>query len=183
MQWWTEGYSWNDIYTLETGAAHEAKGGGKWDNLAGKRIIDFDKENGSLFLIFGDPEATPDYWGDDWNDSPYEHNAGMVYDRYAEGYAEIIVPSRAEAFEPADTRAYDYNSPWCKDDMKKRRVPCLVIKPTPEYKFDEDDFTRALAAEDAIRIYFGDDVIDTLVRAEDAGCHVAAIRLLNKTEQ
>ena len=32
------------------------------------------------------------YYGDDWNDTPYECNAGTVYDEYISGTADLVFP-------------------------------------------------------------------------------------------
>ena len=45
------------------------------------KIIDFDKKGNVVRFYLGE-DVCNDYWGDDWNDAPYEHNAGTVYNRY-----------------------------------------------------------------------------------------------------
>jgi hypothetical protein len=37
-----------------------------------------------------------DFSGDDWDDSPYEHNAGIAYDEYVREYVDVVVPFNME---------------------------------------------------------------------------------------
>ena len=34
---------------------------------------------GNIIKLFLSKTKNKDIWGDDWNDAPYEHNAGEVY--------------------------------------------------------------------------------------------------------
>ena len=45
------------------------------------KLIDFDYRGNVIKLYFGDDNENK-YHGDDWNDIPYEHNAGEVYKEY-----------------------------------------------------------------------------------------------------
>ena len=53
-------------------------------------IIDFERKGNVVRFYIGDTNAN--YHGDDWNDRPYEHNAGTVYDRYIDHYVDIAFP-------------------------------------------------------------------------------------------
>ena len=70
-----------------------------------------------LFEVF----FTSDFenqWGDDWDDAPYEHNAGDPYDDFevdsmiVEGHLEV--PSTGHK-----------NSPWSVRDINKGNMPWL----------------------------------------------------------
>lgn len=51
---------------------------------------EYDPEESSHYAYFT-PIPLEDQWGDDWNDSPYEHNAGYPYDEISKyGEFEII---------------------------------------------------------------------------------------------
>ena len=101
------------------------------------KIIDFFRYGNTVRLYYGEDDCN-DYWGDDWDDAPYEHNAGQVYQRYIQGYVEFTFPLKYSVCEPCD----DYfNSPYSKEDMKNGKVPCLTISTEPE-----------------IKIYFGDNI-------------------------
>lgn len=103
------------------------------------KIIDFVLYGNTLGLYLGEDNFN-DYWGDDWDDAPYEHNAGRVYERYIQGYVEFTFPLKYSVCEACE--GY-FNSPFSKEDMKNRKVPCLTIYTEPE-----------------IKIYFGDNIDD-----------------------
>ena len=80
-------------------------------------------------------------WGDDWNDVPYEHNAGIPYDDIVYGRDEngkVFVESREDfpIYKVYFTPKHDYvrmpedysyggNSPFCVDDINKGAVAWL----------------------------------------------------------
>lgn len=43
------------------------------------KIIDFERKGNLVRFYLGDDDLE-EWYGDDWNDTPYEHNAGQVYD-------------------------------------------------------------------------------------------------------
>ena len=107
------------------------------------------------------PEASTSYYGDDWDDCPYEHNAGPVYEWFEKGEPLIIhFPFDYCVFEPCDGE--QYNSRWCKNDMIDRKVPCLVIVPTTVFAEEKGwhygEFSYWMANNQTIKIYFGDTV-------------------------
>lgn len=101
------------------------------------KIIDFVLYGNTFGLYLGEDNCN-DYWGDDWDDAPYEHNAGQVYKRYTQGYVEFVFPLKYSVCEACN--GY-FNSPFSKEDMMNRKVPCLTISTEPE-----------------IKIYFGDNI-------------------------
>lgn len=101
------------------------------------KVIDF-VLYGNTFRLYLGADDCNDYWGDDWDNVPYEHNAGLVYTRYIQGYVEFAFPLKYSVREAC----YGYsNSPFSKEDMKNRKEPCLTISTEPE-----------------IKIYFGDNI-------------------------
>lgn len=110
------------------------------------KIIDFVKYGNTFSLYLGTDDCE-DYWGDDWNDVPYEHNAEQVYSEYIQGYVEFAFPLKYDVREACD--GY-FNSPFSKEDMKNRKVPCLTIS--------TDIFHNKSTPESKIEIYFGDNI-------------------------
>ena len=109
------------------------------------QIIDFKRKGNVVRFYLG--EKTPDwgwtrpdytrdgktpdwlkpsnrYYGDDWDDRPYEHNAGQVYEEFIKGYKDIAFDFDDLVLEPC-CGAWNCNSRWCKDDMVARRVPSI----------------------------------------------------------
>lgn len=76
-------------------------------------------------------------WGDDWNDAPYEHNAGTPYE-YAVRHAErgekpwlvYRVAWLADLETPADKYRFG-NSPWSVEEINDGDVPWLS---SPSYE-------------------------------------------------
>ena len=119
------------------------------------------------------------YYGDDWDDAPYDCNAGPVYSEFIKGYIDIAFDFDCELLEPEKPITY---KDWSKDDMRDRKVPCLIILtagyeyPETYYKPDENgnfvptfDFFNSLEDNKVAKIYFGDNVqrILDLVERED----------------
>lgn len=142
------------------------------------QIIDFKKKGNIVRFYLGEktedwgwtrPDytrngTTPDwlkpsdrYYGDDWDDRPYEHNAGQVYEEFIKGYKDIAFDFDDLVLEPADN-AWSDNSHWCKDDMVARKVPCIIAVPKEVHQDSWDDAFDTWAGADGIKkYYFGDD--------------------------
>ena len=143
------------------------------------KIIDFEKKGNIVRFYLGEKTEdwgwtradykdwngnTPDwlkpeysYWGDDWDDRPYEHNAGRVSDRFIKGHKDIAFNFDDLVLEPCNG---EWNSPWSKEDMLERRVPCIIVVPKeldPNYYFD-DTFSKWVNHDKIIKYYFGDEL-------------------------
>jgi hypothetical protein len=117
------------------------------------QIIDFKRKGNVVRFYLGD--ATVHYWGDDWNDRPYEHNAGQVYEEFIKGYKDVAFDFDDLVLEPC---CGTYNSRWSKEDMVARRVPCIIAVPKEVHQDSWDDAFDAWAGADGIKkYYFGDD--------------------------
>lgn len=94
-------------------------------------------------------------YGDDWDDAPWDCNAERVYDEFVRGTVDICFPFPVTLLEPVSDWS---SSPRCsKDDMVKRRVPCLLAVPSEIY--DEtpwEGFNYFVAVDGVLKIYFGD---------------------------
>ena len=95
------------------------------------------------------------YYGDDWNDRPYEHNAGKVYDEFVKAYIDVSFDFNSKVLEPRDG---EFNSPYCKDDFVARKVPCLAVYENPSGDDYDNDFRTIVARKDTKKIYFGDSL-------------------------
>ena len=126
----------------------------KQENL---QVIDFEKKGNVIRLYLGSPDCT-DYWGDDWDDSPYDCNAGIVYERFVIDTLDLAIPFDSLVIEPCNGVV---NCGYSKEDMKVRRVPCLLIVPASVTEGKEwvgEDFQYWIGNAQAFRIYFGDDI-------------------------
>ena len=120
------------------------------------QIIDFEKKGNVVRFYLGD--ASQPYWGDDWNDAPYDCNAGTVYEKYIKGYKDIAFPFDDLVLEPCDGTFF--NVDVSKEDMMHRAVPCIIAVPYAVCKdapWDED-FQHWIGAEGVQKYYFGDEI-------------------------
>ena len=58
-----------------------------------------------------------DEWGDDWNDAPYEHNAGEPYHQVC----TLLI--RGDYKTP---RCGHYNSPWSVQQINQQKIPWVT---------------------------------------------------------
>ena len=121
------------------------------------KVIDAELFGNVVRFALAEPSLS-DWHGDDWDDVPYEHNAGGVYEDFVGAYLEVALPLNWVVAEPCDGHA---NSSWSKDDMRDRRVPMVVT-----LEVDDADrwawagcFDTIANCGDCVRVYMG-DVID-----------------------
>lgn len=62
--------------------------------------------DGSCVRFYLGKDDDTDYHGDDWNDRPYDCNAGTVYKEYITGYADLAFPLDSLVLEPCDGVTY-----------------------------------------------------------------------------
>lgn len=142
------------------------------------KIIDFDRKGNTVRFYLGEhtndwgwvnkdylrngeksdwvkPEEK--YYGDDWSDTPYEHNAGTVYDYFVKGTKDIAFNFDDLVLEPCDG-AY-YNSDYSKDDMVDRKIPCIIVVPKDavgDSWEDSFDYWNQIDDPRIKKYYFGD---------------------------
>lgn len=104
-------------------------------------IIDFWKKGNAVRLFLGKNDIQI---GDDWNDTPYEHNAGHVYDEHIEGVVDIYFPVDIDVAEPAD---WCNNSKYCKNDFIYAKTWCIWV---------EDVRWEVEARNKPVPIFFGE---------------------------
>lgn len=77
--------------------------------------------NGIAYFTTAPLTGPQQQWGDDWNDAPYEHNAGTPYDE--EGVTITAIPfMRGDLGEPCDSY---FNSPWSVEQINEGATPWL----------------------------------------------------------
>lgn len=125
------------------------------------KIIDFEKK-GNVVKFFLGRNDLKEWWGDDWDDRPYEHNAGEVYDKFVSAEIDVAFPSNWIVSEPADDYHYNGNSPYCKEDFIKRKAPCIVAyKPQEDEWWCYDEYSTLVSQDNAVKFYFGDKMDNT----------------------
>ena len=142
------------------------------------KIIDFDRKGNVVRFYLGEKTEewgwtnpdykdhkgnTPDwlkpsdiYYGDDWDDAPYDCNAGTVYEQFIKGYKDVAFDFDDCVLEPCD--GVD-NSHYCKDDMVARRVPWLIVVPKDVHEGHYIwSFYDWVGCDRVKRYYFGDEM-------------------------
>lgn len=164
-------------------------------------IIDFSKKGNVIRFYLGEKTEdwgwvnkdfkdyrgeTPDwlkpcdtFYGDDWNDMPYEHNAGTVYEEFIKKFVDVAINYDDLVLEPCEGT---FNSSWCKDDMVARKVPCLIIVPKELRKGHEwnTDFRTWIGVDGITKIYFGDNVEEIIKKLNSHTLQFGVIRDYDK---
>lgn len=120
------------------------------------KIIDFERK-GNIVRFYLGADNCQDYWGDDWNDTPYECNAGRVYERFVLDHKDVAFNFDDLVLEPCDGI---WNSNYCKEDMKNRMVPCLIVVPAKMCIDSVCDSFEKWVCVDGIKKYYFGDMID-----------------------
>lgn len=107
-----------------------------------------------------DQDKYDDIWGDDWNDAPYEHNAGRVYEEYVDKVIDIYFDFDTVILEAENDWIYNGNSPFSKQDFKEGKAPIFVVYwPHENDHWEGNEYHLLIGAKNTNRIfkfYMGD---------------------------
>lgn len=121
------------------------------------KIGDFEKRGNVIRLYFVEDDCN-DYWGDDWDDKPYEHNAGTIYDEFVVGTMDVGFSLEYELIEPADDYRYGGNSPFCKEDFKNTKAPFVIVRLDPD-RSETKNYSDAVVKQDYVfAFHFNDNM-------------------------
>lgn len=84
-------------------------------------LIDVCIRGNGIRLYFG--SAVEPITGDDFDDVPYEHNAGIVYSEYVNFYMDALIPFNWQVTDPAGELDCYTNSQYCRNDFKTGEIP------------------------------------------------------------
>lgn len=107
-------------------------------------IIDFDQKGNVVRFYLG---KNGEQYGDDWDDAPYEDNAGTVYDKFIRGTVDVAFDMSADVYAPNGYECAGYT----KDGMRNRAYPCISVSLK-----DLWGYTRAVMDSESWNIFFGD---------------------------
>lgn len=124
------------------------------------KIIDW-KRKGNVVRYYIGEDNLESWYGDDWDDTPYEHNAEEVYDEFVIGYKDVAYPFDSIVLEPCDGTI---NSVYCKDDMVARQVPIIIVANGIDDSIWNDNFSYVNGFDNVKRVYMGDTVEDDFIR-------------------
>ena len=121
------------------------------------KIIDF-KRKGNVVRFYLGKDSLKEWYGDDWDDVPYEHNAEQVYSEFVSDIADIAFPFESLVLEPQDDWHNNGNSEYCKNDMVARKVPCIIVVPSNLVEDYNENFYHYVLMDGVTKIYFGDNI-------------------------
>ena len=113
-------------------------------------------------------------WGDDWNDVPYEHNAGEPYEHYLVEDEQIPNTHKCCYIEAAPnvditTPCSGYlDSPYSVEQINNRITPWLILK--DRYENDTYVFAR-------------DTYFSVIKKLKELGCTVYTVNERKKKEE
>jgi hypothetical protein len=124
------------------------------------KVIDWERKGNLVRLYFG-KDKLKEWFGDDWDDIPYECNAGEVYDKFVGDILDVCFGYDMEIYEPCHNKL---NSEWCKDDFINNKSVVLVI--SKEYY---STFEGAVMDEVNLKISICDDLDILLEKLVNVG--------------
>lgn len=128
------------------------------------KIIDWERKGNVVRLYLGQ-DSLKEWEGDDWDDKPYEDNAGRVYNQYISDKYDIKFDFDDIVCEPCNC---NYPEMYCKLDFIDKS-PFLVILKS---KYVDEDFSyrynysTLLGDKNSMKIYLGDDLDKTIKKLE-----------------
>lgn len=118
------------------------------------KLIDFERKGNVVRLYLG-RSGLREWYGDDWDDTPYEHNAETVYAEYVIGWLDVALGWQMDVFEPADGHV---NSHWCKDDMVAGRVAMLAVFRESDFTLTPFGFEDVTSARGTVLLHMGESL-------------------------
>ena len=135
-------------------------------------VVDFSTKGNVVLLAFGHDE---DYWGDDFDDASWEHNAGSVDERYVDEYRCYAFPFKFNVCSSKEDWNYRGNSPYSKEDFKNQKAPCLIIHNLRDSWVEPYSKLLGAKSDDVLPIYFGtdaDEIHDAIIKFGGYCIHV-----------
>lgn len=122
------------------------------------KIIGWKRKGNVIRFALG--EDNLEYWsGDDWDDSPYEHNTCTIPLFSTEYYVDVAFNYDVSVMEAKDDYHYNGNSPFCMNDFKERKVPILIIDASGEERY----YSECINKENVNKVFMGDNLKDFML--------------------
>lgn len=120
------------------------------------KIIDWETKGNLVRLYLGNDDLEK-WWGDDWNDAPWDCNAGPVYEQYVVGIKDVVFSFDYLVLEPVYN--YDSTVQYSKEDLMKKHAPFLIIVPPCVRKESYmDSFDYWVGDDNVYKFYLGDPI-------------------------
>lgn len=100
------------------------------------KLLDLERK-GNVVRFYLGADDLEKWWGDDWNDAPYEDNAGTVYEKFVSAEVDAAFPfncSLSDAYEILQEEESLSNKRWMpKEHYIKVDEPFLIAIPDEPY--------------------------------------------------
>lgn len=116
------------------------------------KIIDA-RIRGNVVRFFLGKDDLEKWWGDDWDDCPYEHNCSEVYDEYVSETVDVAFSLDWYVSEPCKGVC---NSDYAREDFVAGNVPLVAV--CREEDAWGDDFISVIGKPSTMTFYMGDKV-------------------------
>lgn len=132
------------------------------DSMGMKNLVicDWQAKGNAVRLWCCDRDKYDDIWGDDWNDQPYEHNAGRVYDKYVDEVIDIYFDFDVVVLEAENDWSFGGNSPFSKQDFKEGKAPIFIAYwPQENDYWDGSEYHLLMGGKNnnhILKFYMGD---------------------------
>ena len=132
------------------------------NNMGMKNLVICDwKAKGNVVRLYCcNQDKYDDIWGDDWNDKPYEHNAGQVYDEYVDKIIDIYFDFDIIVLEAENDWSFGGNSPFSKQDFKEGKAPIFIAYwPQENDHYGSSEYHFLIGAKNTnhiLKFYMGD---------------------------
>lgn len=127
-------------------------------------LIDACWQGNTLRVYFG--SSVEEITGDDFNDVPYEHNAGIVYSEYVKCVLDTMIPFGYTICDPASELGNYENSTLCRDDFKSGEIPLFWITDETESHKNDLIFRMGDKEKDVVKKL---QLITTLIKFNRKG--------------
>ena len=125
-------------------------------------ICDWQTKGNVVRLYCCRKDVYDDVWGDDWDDIPYEYNAGLVYDKYISYTIDLYFDWDIVILEAKNDWIYNGNSPFSKSDFKENKAPIFIAYwPQENDYWDGSEYHKVIGCKNSNRIlkfYMGDNI-------------------------
>lgn len=99
----------------------------EYPDMIDRYIVDIEKISNGVRFYLGTKEQFENSYGDDWNDCPYDCNAGTVYDKYVSKVWDWMPSKKLDVQAIEDYLMNDFNPHIDKFMMKRGIVPAIII--------------------------------------------------------
>lgn len=127
------------------------------------KIIDFEKHGSIVRFYLGEDDCSS-FSGEGWSRESYELWSKRVDAKYIKGTRDVSFPFDSVVLEPCEDWQHPDGSRWSKDEMKARRVPCIVVLPPSvmaeevDYAEWSESFEEAVMRAGSVRFFMGDQL-------------------------